>query len=82
MEYTAAISETLVTTNYVFIDLSSTGCIDPIIFAYGWQKTANDQYDFTVGNNVTKYTITFSNDTQRMTWKDNASNEITVWDRE
>lgn len=82
MEYTANITETLVTTNYVFIDLSSTGCIDPIIFAYIWKRTnQEDAYTFTVGNNVSSFTISFSNEEQRMTWKDNTTNEITVWDR-
>jgi len=81
MQYTASISETLVTTNYIFVDVTTTGCIDPIVFAYTWKKQSGDDYVFSVGNDITTYSVTFSNNDRQMTWKNKATHETTTWNR-
>jgi hypothetical protein len=39
------------------------------------------EYNFIQGTNKITYEITFTNDDNRMTWKDKTSGAITVWDR-
>lgn len=82
MSYTATVSKKLVSTNYIFIDVNARGCLSPVLAIHTWSKTKDtNQYEFTQGTVVTPYTITFSENDQRMTWKENKSGIVTVWER-
>ena len=82
LDFTATATAQLVTTRYVFVDVNSRGCLSPAIAAYTWVIDAETGfYQFTQGNNVINYSISFSNNDNRMTWKDQTSGTTTVWDR-
>lgn len=82
MEFTASITEQIVSTKYVIIDQSSRGCLSPAISVYTWSiDSETGFYQYVQGNNVINYLISFSNSDNRMTWKDQTSGTITVWDR-
>ena len=83
MEFTASVTEQLVTTRYVLADENSTACKSPIVSAYTWLvDTDSGNYYFTQGNITNEYLISFSNSNNRMTWVDQTNGTITVWDRE
>jgi hypothetical protein len=83
MEFTTVATEQIVTTRYVFIDQNSAGCRNPVISAYTWSKDSESGlYNFTQGNNIVQYSITFSNNDNRMTWIDQTSGDTTIWDRQ
>ena len=70
-------------TRYVFIDQNSAGCRNPVISAYTWSKDSESGlYNFTQGNNIVQYSITFSNNDNRMTWIDQTSGDTIIWDRQ
>jgi len=79
--FTCTASENAVTTIYTFINENSTGCLAPVTKTYSWSKDASGTYDFVLGTTVINYTITYSNDNNRMTWRDQLSGAISVWDR-
>ena len=82
LDFTATATAQLVTTRYVFVDVNSRGCLSPAIAAYTWGiDPETGFYQFTQGNNVINYSISFSNNDNRMTWKDQTSGTTTVWDR-
>ena len=82
MEFTATVTEQIVSTRYVFVDVNSRGCVSPAISVYTWQvKSETGFYEFTQGTNVINYLVSFSNNDNRMTWNDQTSGAITVWDR-
>ena len=82
MEFTASITEQIVSTKYVIIDQNSRGCLSPAISVYTWSiDSETGFYQYVQGNNVINYLISFSNSDNRMTWKDQTSGTITVWDR-
>ena len=82
LDFTATATAQLVTTRYVFVDVNSRGCLSPAIAAYTWLiDPETGFYQFTQGNNVINYSISFSNNDNRMTWKDQTSRTTTVWDR-
>ncbi len=83
MEFTTSATEQIVTTRYVFIDENSAGCRNPVISAYTWNNDPETGfYNFIQGNNIVEYAITFTNNDNRMTWIDQTSGDITVWDRQ
>ena len=82
MEFTASITEQIVSTKYVIIDQNSRGCLSPAISVYTWSiDSETGFYQYVQGNNVINYLISFSNSDNRMTWKDQTSGTTTVWDR-
>lgn len=82
MEFTATITEQIVSTKYVIIDSNSRGCLSPAISVYTWSiDPETGFYQYVQGNNVINYMISFSNSDNRMTWRDQTSGTITVWDR-
>ena len=82
MEFTASVTELIVSTTYVFVDVNSRGCLSPAISVYTWQfNSETGFYEFIQGNNVINYLVSFSNNDNRMTWNDQTSGAITVWDR-
>ena len=82
MEFTATATEQIVSTRYVFVDVNSRGCLSPAISVYTWQISPETGfYEFTQGTNVINYLVSFSNNDNRMTWNDQTSGAITVWDR-
>lgn len=82
MEFTATITEQIVSTKYVIIDQNSRGCLSPAISVYTWSiDPETGFYQYVQGNNVINYMISFSNSDNRMTWRDQTSGTITVWDR-
>ena len=82
MEFTASITEQIVSTKYVIIDQNSRGCLSPAISVYTWSiDSETGLYQYVQGNNVINYLISFSNGDNRMTWKDQTSGTTTVWDR-
>jgi hypothetical protein len=82
MEFTASITEQIVSTKYVIIDQNSRGCLSPAISVYTWSiDSETGFYQYVQGNNIINYLISFSNSDNRMTWKDQTSGTITVWDR-
>ena len=82
MEFTATVTEQIVSTRYVFVDVNSRGCLSPAISVYTWQVNSETGfYEFTQGTNVINYLVSFSNNDNRMTWNDQTSGAITVWDR-
>lgn len=82
MEFTATITEQIVSTTYVIIDQYSRGCLSPSISVYTWSiNPETGLYEYVQGNNVINYMISFSNSDNRMTWKDQTSGTITIWDR-
>ena len=82
MEFTATITEQIVSTKYVIIDQNSRGCLSPAISVYTWSiDPETGFYQYVQGNNVINYIISFSNVDNRMTWRDQTSGTITVWDR-
>ena len=82
MEFTATITEQIVSTRYVFIDQNSRGCLSPAISVYTWSvDTETGLYKYVQGTNIVNYLITFSNNDNRMTWNDQTSGAITIWDR-
>ena len=82
LDFTATATAQLVTTRYVFVDVNSRGCLSPAIAAYTWLiDPETGFYQFTQGNNVINYSISFSNNDNRMTCKDQTSGTTTVWDR-
>ena len=82
LDFTATATAQLVTTRYVFVDVNSRGCLSPAIAAYTWViDPETGFYQFTQGNNVINYSISFSNNDNRMSWKDQTSGTTTVWDR-
>ena len=82
MEFTATITEQIVSTRYVFIDQNSRGCLSPAIAVYTWSvDEETGLYKYVQGTNIINYLITFSNNDNRMTWNDQTSGAITVWDR-
>ena len=82
MEFTATATEQIVSTRYVFVDVNSRGCLSPAISVYTWQiSTETGFYEFTQGTNVINYLVSFSNNDNRMTWNDQTSGAITIWDR-
>lgn len=82
MEFTATITEQIVSTRYVFIDQNSRGCLSPSISVYTWSiDPETGIYQYVQGTNIVEYLITFSNNDNRMTWNDRTSGAVTVWDR-
>ena len=82
MEFTATATEQIVSTRYVFVDVNSRGCLSPAISVYTWQISPETVfYEFTQGTNVINYLVSFSNNDNRMTWNDQTSGAITVWNR-
>ena len=82
MKFTATVTEQIVSTTYVFVDVNSRGCLSPSISVYTWQvNTETGFYEFIQGNNVINYLVSFSNNDNRMTWNDQTSGAITVWNR-
>ena len=82
LEFTATATEQIVSTRYVFVDVNSRGCLSPAISVYTWQVSPETGfYEFTQGTNVINYLVSFSNNDNRMTWNDQTSGAITVWDR-
>ena len=82
MEFTATATEQIVSTRYVFVDVNSRGCLSPAISVYTWQISPETGfYEFTQGTNVINYLVSFSNNDNRMTWNDQTSGTITIWDR-
>ena len=82
MEFTATVTEQIVSTRLVFVDVNSRGCLCPAISLYTWQVNSETGfYEFTQGTNVINYLVSFSNNDNRMTWNDQTSGAITVWDR-
>ena len=82
MEFTATATEQIVSTRYVFVDVNSRGCLSPAISVYTWQISPETGfYEFTQGTNVINYLVSFSNNDNRMTWNDQTSGAITVWNR-
>ena len=82
MEFTATATEQIVSTRYVFVDVNSRGCLSPAISVYTWQVSPETGfYEFTQGTNVINYLVSFSNNDDRMTWNDQTSGAITVWNR-
>tara|TARA_Y100000991_G_scaffold196592_1_gene166562 strand:+ start:449 stop:925 length:477 start_codon:yes stop_codon:yes gene_type:complete len=82
LDFTATATAQLVTTRYVFVDVNSRGCLSPSIAAYTWIiDSETGFYQFTQGNNVINYMVSFTNNDNRMTWKDQTSGTTTVWDR-
>ena len=82
LDFTATATAQLVTTRYVFVDVNSRGCLSPAIAAYTWLiDPETGFYQFTQGNNIINYSISFSNNDNRMTWIDQTSGTTTVWDR-
>lgn len=82
MEFTATITSQIVSTKYVFVDVNSRGCLSPSISVFTWAiDPETGLYRYTQGSNVITYLISFSNDDNRMTWNDQTSGAITVWDR-
>ena len=82
LDFTATATAQLVTTRYTFVDVYSRGCLNPAIAAYPsliYPETSF--YQFTQGNNVINYSISFSNNDNKMTWRDQTSGTTTVWDR-
>ena len=82
MEFTATATEQIVSTRYVFVDVNSRGCLSPAISVYTWQVNPETGfYEFTQGTNIINYLVSFSNNDNRMTWNDQTSGAITVWNR-
>lgn len=82
MEFTATITSQIVSTKYVFVDVNSRGCLSPSISVFTWAKDPDTGlYNYTQGSNLVTYLISFSNNDNRMTWNDQTSGAITVWDR-
>ena len=82
LEFTATATAQTVITNYVFIDVNSRGCLSPAISLYTWQISPETGiYEFIQGTNVIYYLVSFSNNDNRMTWNDQTSGAITIWDR-
>ena len=82
LDFTATATAQLVTTRYVFVDVNSRGCLSPAIAAYTWLiDPETGFYQFTQGNNAINYSISFSNNDNKMTWRDQTSGTTTVWDR-
>ena len=82
MEFTTTATEQIITTRYVIIDQNTTGCKIPAISAYTWTKDPETGfYNFIQLNNVIEYSISFSNNNNRMEWVDQTSGDITIWDR-
>ena len=82
MEFTATITEQIVSTKNVIIDPNSRGCLSPAISVYTWSiDPETGFYQYVQGNNVISYMISFSNSDNRMTWRDQTSGTISVWDR-
>jgi len=82
LEFTATATEQIVSTRYVFVDVNSRGCLSPSIAVYTWKvNSETGLYEFTQGTNIVNYLITFSNNDNRMTWNDQTSGAITVWER-
>ena len=76
MEFTATVTEQIVSTRYVFVDVNSRGCLSPAISVYTWQVNSETGfYEFTQGTNVINYLVSFSNNDNRMTWNDQTSRE-------
>lgn len=82
LDFTVTATEQLVTTSYIFVDVNARGCLSPVIVAYTWKINPDTGfYEFALGNNVINYQISYSNSDNRMTWVDQTSGAITVWDR-
>ena len=82
LEFTATATQQIVSTRYVFVDINSRGCLSPAINVYTWTINPDTGfYEFTQGTNVVNYLISFSNNDNRMTWNDQTSGAITIWDR-
>ncbi|MEK9740881.1 MAG: hypothetical protein VW262_06805 [Flavobacteriaceae bacterium] len=82
LDFTASATKQIVSTKYTFIDVNSRGCLSPIISVYTWSvDSESGLYKFIQGTNQITYQITFSNDDKRMTWKDQTSGAVTIWDR-
>ena len=82
LDFTASATAQLVTTRYTFVDVNSRGCLSPAIAAYTWLiDPETGFYQFTQGNNIINYSISFSNNDNRMTSIDQTSGTTTVWDR-
>ena len=82
MDFTATITEQIVSTKYVFVDVNSRGCLSPSISVYTWSKDPETGiYQYIQGTNIINYAISFSNGDNRMTWKDQTNGASTVWDR-
>jgi len=82
LEFSAIATQQIVSTRYVFVDVNSRGCLSPSIAVYTWKiNSETGLYEFTQGTNIVNYLITFSNNDNRMTWNDQTSGTITVWDR-
>ena len=82
LDFTASATANLVSTTYTFIDSDSRDCLTPAINVYTWEvDPESGLYLFTQGNNIINYRISFSNADNRMTWNDQTSGVITIWDR-
>jgi len=82
MDFTATISDQIVSTKYVFVDVNSRGCLSPAISVYTWSKDPETGiYQYIQGTNIINYAINFSNGDNRMTWRDETNGALTVWDR-
>ena len=82
LDFAASATANLVSTTYTFIDSDSRGCLTPALTVYTWEvDPESGLYLFTQGNNIINYRISFSNADNRMTWNDQTSGVITIWDR-
>ena len=82
LNFTATVNEKLVSTSFINIDENSNSCKTPSLTIYTWSiEEATGFYKFSQGTNIVTYLITFSNNDSRMTWVDQKSNAISIWDR-
>ncbi len=82
MEFTASVTDQFVTQRYVIVDVDSSVCKNPVISIYSWKvDSETGYYQFSQGSNVISYLISFTNSDNRMTWVDQTSGDVTMWDR-
>jgi hypothetical protein len=82
MEFTASVTDQFVTQRYVIVDVDSSVCKNPVISIYSWKvDSETGYYQFSQGSNVISYLISFTNSDNRMTWVDQTSGDVTIWDR-
>jgi len=80
MDFTCSVNKNAVTVSYTGPNQNANSCNTPSLSIYTWSAEGSN-YTFIQGTNVVKYTISFSNNDNRMTWTDQTNNSVTVWDR-
>ncbi|MGB1020468.1 MAG: hypothetical protein ACPGVF_05130 [Flavobacteriaceae bacterium] len=80
MEFTCSANKNTVTVTYTGPNESTNSCDTPSLSIYTWASEGTN-YTFIQGTNVVKYTVSFSNNDNRMQWTDQTDNSVTVWDR-